>query len=338
MADLSNLFKVAPITASYMTGGQQAMDEQSQGLEQQRLQQLIQQMQIQNQQSQSMNPLLMEHQQLQNQTLGAKLPGIGLEQDAQRLKNQETAGTLESTIGAKNSDNLTKISGNELKNAEEINKSYTKYANVLEGIPEDMRFGVLKGLVGEKTSKTPMFQFLSTQVKSEDLPKVLKQMAEAALQENPQYRQAMDPAKERSASAAATNKTTLEAHRIDAASRERAASIYATSRAAGKGTPEFEAQMAKANGDPVKQLTLLYSEIAKLGPETPEGQALMKRAEAIQKLAAAKLNANPKPGGANLDSLGVESNKPLDIVPDSLKKKDSSAGTTKSGTKFKIIN
>jgi hypothetical protein len=126
MSDLASLMQVAPISAAGMMGQQQQSSLQTAEAERQRLAELIQSLQIKNQFDQQNNPGLMEHQNLLNQSLRAKIPG---EEADSRLKGtaaDKAAGTLKSDIDVGNSNNDKTMEENKIK------KMYTQAQGVYQ--------------------------------------------------------------------------------------------------------------------------------------------------------------------------------------------------------------
>lgn len=144
MADLSQLFKHAPVTAGWMLGGQVADQSAKAKLdrEQMGLQNLTSQQTYDfNQQN---NPLKLENNRLGNQTLEAQLPGVRANSDSLGYKARLEAGTLESSIGAGNAKNAGVVQGEAGKTEAARLKVFDDALPMLESVQDSrMRMQIL---------------------------------------------------------------------------------------------------------------------------------------------------------------------------------------------------
>ena len=293
MADLSQLFKVAPTTAAFMTGGQQAMDEQSQGLEQQRLQQLIQSLQQKNQQDSVMNPLLVDQQRLNNQTLQTKIPGLEADNQTKVLANRQTEGTLESTINATNSKNDSQVAEDQIKRAKNVGGFLGNAGFALENVPVGQRKEKLASLLagaGISANDPKMAGMLGifSQIPEDKLPTALTTYGKQMLQQSEQYMQHLDATKmtteARSADVAATNATNIKIANI----RAEAAASKAEQ---AKG---IEVLIAKAK-TPAAKAEVLEAAAAQEPDPILKQQYIVRAGEARQRAAEDARNRNPQP-------------------------------------------
>jgi hypothetical protein len=228
MADLSQLYKVAPLTAAFMTGGQQALDDDTQTTKTRELQQLIQKYQIENQQSQIMNPLLAAHQGLANDSLSAQIPG----QRAQSQTLQQTAdigaATMPGVIAKTNATNAASTQKAGLQSASDMTKFLTDSAGELDNVPAPARMGYLsqKLLAGNQNPNDPKVAAtlrMLSQLPPDQLPNTLRKMASTLNSQQPAYQQAVDTTKitadAHERAAAGNNAATIKAAQIAADSR-----------------------------------------------------------------------------------------------------------------------
>lgn len=203
MADLSALFNYAPTTAGALVGQQQAMDTQSQGLEQQKLQQLIEGMKQDQAQSAAMNPLRVQELQQKNRGTG--------------LANDLTQATQDSTIGATNAGNSLKISSDNVKQAQQAASMFSSWAGILDATPDEpgarpaKMMELLKSANMDPNSPqvAPLLKVFS-QTPSAKLPQTLRTIGDDLVHHSAAYMQANDV--ENTRAAAVTQSATTHAN------------------------------------------------------------------------------------------------------------------------------
>jgi hypothetical protein len=115
MSDLASLMQVAPISAAGMIGQQNQSQLQTADVERQRLAELIAQLQQQTKFNEQDQPGKLEHQNLLNQSLTAKIPGERANSDLARTNADKGARTLDSDVATHIDENSTKVTENDVK-------------------------------------------------------------------------------------------------------------------------------------------------------------------------------------------------------------------------------
>ena len=217
MSDLSELFKVAPLSAAFQTGQNQAQGRQTEGLRQQELQQLIESRLQKMKQDQLLNPLMVEHQGLQNENLRLGQPRLREEGIEAQLKNQITQGTLGSTIASTNAKNTGVVGAEGAKDAERMHEAMTEAAAMLEQVPPAMRMQTFQQLLQARgfTPQDPKVQGLLQVVGQQDanqLPqffsKMSNQLGQLKMAQSPTAQQAIT-------TTGMNNKNTFDTHAAD---------------------------------------------------------------------------------------------------------------------------
>jgi hypothetical protein len=135
-SDLASLMRIAPVTGAGMAGATHSSDMLNDRANRDRLAAMIQELSIKNQQSQVMNPLLAQHQGLQNQGLEAGLPGIVADSALKGTNATKAAGTLQSDIATGISNNDTTQTENIGKRAATMATMLGKMGAALEAVPD----------------------------------------------------------------------------------------------------------------------------------------------------------------------------------------------------------
>lgn len=178
---LETLFQnLGPSTASLFAGEREGMAQQADLQEQMRQQQLIREIQLKNAQSQVMNPLLAQHQGLQNQGLELGLSGITADSSLKATNAAKAAGTLATDISAGNSNNQTTIGANQVKQGLDKGQLISQTAVELDNLPPVLRTGALMAKLKQYgfDPQSPQIQGLISQVSPENLPEALRKFGE----------------------------------------------------------------------------------------------------------------------------------------------------------------
>lgn len=305
MADLASLYTVAPGTAAFMTGQQQSSDMATADSERQRLAQIVQQLQIANQQAQTMNPLLAQHQGLQNDTLSAALPGV--QGNAASLAAQGSVDTAlaPSRISTGISDNQTKMTENQAKQLSQIGNVFATFGDTLNNTPDLpgarqsklQEFAHTSGLDSTPMGQQVLQQF--AQVPGSQLPQVLKQFGISRIKMSEPYMQATDVEDKKAASALAVQ----QEHNKGLLAQTQAQIAGGRWQRNQVGTDldsQVNAQLLKAT-DPVAQYGILSQAAAIANQNGLPDKALMyaTRARAIEPLVQAKVANKPQQPDVN---------------------------------------
>lgn len=317
MADLSSLFKVAPGTASFFTGINQAQDEQMQDTRMAEIQQLIQSRMQDAEQKAAMHPLSMDHQRLQNQKLGVEMPGVGADAQSKVLKTAREGATQDATIDATNTEQRMKAYqtlGNHLGSlASDVENS--------QGVPPHAALSQALQARGIPQSGQQMIMQKYQGVPASQLVKKMQEDGERILRENSAYAQAYD-----------TTALTNDAHLLINGNNNRTQLELEDKRiAAGKYDKTKATKNAQATWDDVVRKALTkgaragYSalnaaqEWATRNGETGLAAQYAAQAESIRPQAEAEISVlNPKPGAVDVERFtegGIPTNKPKSIAP-----------------------
>lgn len=335
MADLASLMKVAPITGAGFIGAQQSQERLSEALKQQELQQTIAKMQQEREQSSQMNPLLLQKQQLLNQTMQAELPGILEKLKESQLKNKATEGTLDTTIAATNAENNNKMDKEKYDQMGRMSQAFINMAPELEQVPAPARLSYMTGKLKSFgiDPNHPFVQSLTTKLGQnpdampDTLYKIGSRMGQVQALQNPAYLSHVEGAKIGADSAQKVANihagATLGAARIAADSREEIANLKAQE-AAQKQTQVKNLEMLA---------TMKYQQAAQMPDGDPHKQQLLKE---VQELTAVKkwMMENQRPQmDAGLPMLPSSPN-PLASGPQAPQPVQ---GKTSSGIGFKVV-
>jgi hypothetical protein len=327
MSDLASLMKIAPGTASFMLGENQAQARQSEALRQQELAQLISSRMADAAHKQQLNPLELESKQLANQyDREGKLPHVLQQIEQLGLTNAFNKATQPQHIAATNSDYEEKIGANEKKERDRFTQTLIDIGQELEGTPAPQRMMQLRASLqnAKINPDSPMAQQWLNRLKEVDpvaLPKYFSdlsnQLGQVKANQTPAYRQSIDTAtinkEAQERIAKGNNATSIEVARINAKSRldtaaKRAASandilarIKSGQVSYEKGAVQFEI-MSQFEEDEIKAAQ--YAKIARALQEAD----LKKKREAAQ-------------GRVDPNSVGVET-----VVPQEANLGDRNSG------------
>jgi hypothetical protein len=309
MSDLSSLMQIAPYAGTYMAGQQNVADLAQKNAETQRLQQLIQSLQIANQQSQTMNPLLVQHQSLQNQGLEAGLPGIQAESSKKQSEAKLKAGTLDSDIEAGNSANQTKLTQDKVKQIQATGQllyGAGAFAMNAEG-PGGAKLAVADFL---KQHNIPL-DHPGAQMTLNMSPQQMMQYGETMMKHSEDYLKSIDTEKLRADShlkgvgMQVQGQKDVEQMRIDAGKYKKA------------DKSRFENYFSTLKTSRDKHAALVDEATkARLGGDMSTAANFMARAEALRPQAEAEISAiNPKPGTVDLSKIGGDNTIPTNAKP-----------------------
>jgi hypothetical protein len=199
MADLNDLFKVAPGMASFFTGQQQSLDQTNKQTENARLAQVLADLQQKNQQNAQMFPEEHLSKQLGNRTTEAKLPGEQAKSLQEQLLAQKQQQTFDSDVAATNSKNTAAVSKDSSDQYGRYMSDLTQFGAVLEKVPVPMRVATLKQMLGQAGyANMPSQLFEMVSADPQRMPQALREAASAMgqmkAQQSPAYHQGMDVA------------------------------------------------------------------------------------------------------------------------------------------------
>jgi hypothetical protein len=341
MSDLAALLNVAPGSAGFMMGQNQALNRESHQSKQQEIAATLQKLQQELMQNQDMHPLKMEYQRLLNSGVPISQAHTQAQTDELGLKNTESRATMDTRIG----EIKRKAAHGAANDSMNLGTAFSKYmidtAGYLDTMPPMMRG---KGFMDRiQSSGMPMDNPLAQQwmemVKNtppESLPKKLRDMATALAQQEPGYIKEMD--KEKLQQEGQTkregmrNATTLESTRITANSRLEVAQAKARKLGADAvglaNTKRFEEALNKiliAESDPeVDEATL--KRLGELKAKIMDAKTQFEKAKNVGKPA--------------VDGMGipVQGDPKLQGTPGALAPASAPlAGKTKGGIGYKII-
>jgi hypothetical protein len=199
MADLSDMFKVAPVTAAGFTGANQALDQRNKQVENARLAQVLADLQQKHSQNEQTFPVELLGKQLGNQRTQAEIPGIQARGLQDQLTAQKSQQTFTSDVAATNSDNQNKVGKNQSAQYERYMSDLTQFGSVLEKVPVPMRVATLKQMLdGAGYANMPQQLFQMVSADPQRMPQALREAASAMgqmkAQQSPAYHQGMDVA------------------------------------------------------------------------------------------------------------------------------------------------
>lgn len=294
MADLSQLFKNAPGTAAYMTGAQQASDQQTDKLRQQQLMELINELRQKQQQSAQQFPLELEHARTRNESLRAGIPGITASGRAQELSNQATEQTQPGAIAATNATNADRALAAQAAVSDRMGKIFRDLGPEVSNLPAPLRaaYALTKLKTSGVDEKHPMYEQYSKAITSQDpeqLPKMFEGIAKTYNEQNLKYQTSLDAVTKRSENLRTVTNMKIEAQRqADALKAELALRLkqMGVNSKAGTKDPLASARTATAlHAQLVDQGTK-----ALLAGNTEEAQAYFTRANAQANQAVAELD------------------------------------------------
>jgi hypothetical protein len=199
MADLNDLFKVAPGMASFFTGQQQSLDQTNKQTENARLAQVLLDLQQKHSQNEQSFPLDLEAKRLGNQTTEAKLPGERAKSLLEQLGAQQKQETVGSDTQAAISNNQKTVSTNQSDQYGRYMNDLMQFGGMLEKVPVPMRVATLKQMLdgaGYANMPPQLFQMVSAD--PQRMPQALREAASAMgqvkAQQSPAYHQGMDVA------------------------------------------------------------------------------------------------------------------------------------------------
>jgi hypothetical protein len=199
MADLNDLFKVAPGMASFFTGQQQSLDQTNKQTENARLAQVLADLQQKHGQNEQSFPLDLETKRLANQSTLAELPGKQAKSLQEQLTAQKGQQTFTSDVAATNSKNNASVSKDSSEQYDRYMSHLTQFGAVLDKVPVPMRVATLKQMLdGAGYSNMPQQLFQMVSADPQRMPQALREAASAMgqmkAQQSPQYHQGMDVA------------------------------------------------------------------------------------------------------------------------------------------------
>jgi hypothetical protein len=195
MSDLASLMKIAPGTASFMMGQNQAQTRESEALKQRELQGIIEERLNKMRIDQDMAPLKQEHQRLQNSGLQEGLAGITATSRKLGTEADLANATYGSDVASKVSTNETTVTKNNSDQLTKVADAFGKMGAMLENEPEPTRAAKFRSMMEQGLGNSPQAQQLYgtfSQVPSAKLPAALRAMAEQLAKQSPAYTQAMD--------------------------------------------------------------------------------------------------------------------------------------------------
>lgn len=321
MADLSQLMGIAPNTAAFMMGQNQAQSRESERLRQQELAETIAKMQAEASLAQQMNPLKVEQQRLANQTTQAGLPGVEADSALRQLKARLGQGTIESDISAGVSQNQEQVSKNQESQRARVGKAFLQLAPELDTIPNlpGQRAARIRTFLTQELGMPeshPQYTRLMDVVKntpSADLSKVLTNIGASLARQDPGYIKAIDL--EKMQQAGANRRQGMS----DAASMAREKFKVESKKDTDKNAikdweDEVALQLRKAAGDPVKMYSILRRAETLAGQSgfADKAQKYATQADDIESVARAKLDAS-RAGKPDPAAMGVETLPPTEL-------------------------
>jgi hypothetical protein len=182
MSDLTSLMQMSPGMGGFYMGQNQANNTAMDQLKMRELADLVQQRALESQQKQQMNPLLQEHQRLQNQGLQAGLPGITAEAQTRQQAAQKGAATLQSGIEATNATNQKTVDDAKYEKLTKTRDVMLQAGPVLSQVPPPMRGAAFRQMIEQAgmNINNPQVQAILAQAQNnpEGFPQMIAQMAE----------------------------------------------------------------------------------------------------------------------------------------------------------------
>jgi hypothetical protein len=147
MADLSSLFQVAPGTASYFTGQNQALASASEQLKQVELAQKIKQAMQESEFNQQLNPLKLEQQRLTNKSTELGLPGISADVESKQAKAKKDTATVDTDIAATNAENNDKADKVKFEQFNRASQVLLSAGAQIDSVPGPARKGAFEQMI-----------------------------------------------------------------------------------------------------------------------------------------------------------------------------------------------
>lgn len=339
MSDLAQMMQVAPGTASFFMGQNQANKVAEDRLKQRELADLIAQRAAEAQQKAQMNPLMLENQQLQNRGLQEGLGGITADSQMKRLKAERDAATQGSTIDATNFENADKVNKGKYEQFERGQKFMMQAGAQLAEAPPALRAGVFRQMIEQAgmNANAPHLQamMLAAQRDPDALPKMAQAMAERlgkqALAMNPAAQASMYGHRLAAEASKYGDDKRLEGTKYSADERARTARAKTESKLKEADSTIARWKEGKIPNDrllSIAQYELTYAQTDE------ERKKWMEAGIAAQN--AMKYSGDVKNDGKN--ALGEDGNiVQREAKPPITREEAPKAGQTKSGVKFKII-
>jgi hypothetical protein len=341
MADLSDLFKVAPGMASFFTGQNQSLDQNNKQIENARLAQVLADLQQKHQQSNELHPYEVESKRMGNASALAKLPGEEAKSLSEVLKARRETQTFGSDVAAGISKNESDISKNSSDQYGRYMSDLTQFGAVLEKVPVPMRVATLKQMLGQAGyANMPSQLFEMVSADPQRMPQALREAASAMgqmkAQQTPAYHTGVDVAN------------------INRTSAEKIAKGHdATALATERMRQDGKVQAAKLRENKAKDIiglvrtgkmsyekaaTALHIEGTLAENDDPNKKVYLELAAQMQE-AGLKQKREGAPGRVDPGGMGVETvpsqepnlGKPAGPAP-------APVNRTKSGIKYKFVN
>jgi hypothetical protein len=290
--------QIAPTTAAGFMGTNQAQQQQMEQAKQLELAQLMQQRQAQEDRAQALAPGGLQYQQLQNQELQARIPGVQAQSETQAL---DLAGKRQTQPGEINATNF--------KNEDAIVRAgmvrLGTMAPSLEKVPAPNRLPALShslGVMGIKGDAHDTLMEHFSKFDPNQLPKELQRISDAMLRATPEYAQAMDVENKKS-------ETSKAVATIGANSRITVAEDKLAGKGAGKTDPNVDLMAWVRNESKGKPLDVQLSaynrgiQIALSQNNQTLADALFKEATPIKQAIDANPNRNPRAGAPAMSEL-----------------------------------
>lgn len=178
MADLSQLFQYAPTTAGAFLGQQISLDNTKGRLANDTLAQQLQLEAAKEAREQEMFPLRKSNLDLQNQGLGAELPGKTADSRKKKLDADLAEQTFDSNKQATLSKNATQITKDQYEQAENASKTLMTIGDQLSGMPPMLRKQHLDQVITDMkmNPNSPLVQMMR-QMDPNKLPDFTKQLS-----------------------------------------------------------------------------------------------------------------------------------------------------------------
>jgi len=230
--------ELGPGTGAAWAGEREALAQQADLQEQLLQQQRQRELMLKNAQSEKINPLLVQHQGLQNQGLELGLSGITADSSLKATNAAKAAGTLATDISAGNSNNQTTIGANQVKQGLANGQLLAQAAATLEATPPVLRTQQLMGMLKQYgiDPQSPQVQGIVSKIPPEQMPAALRKLGEQVA------RSGMTAAEYNNKDIhAATNQATIESANIHAG-----ATRYAADKGVEKAAAALQAKAGKA--------------------------------------------------------------------------------------------
>jgi hypothetical protein len=300
--------QIAPTTAAGFMGTNQAQQQQMEQAKQLELAQLMQQRQAQEARASALAPGGLQYQQLQNQELQARIPGI----QALSQRQATDAQKEELALQGQRQTQPGEVDATNFKNRDAVLRTGLTQLGVLapglEKVPAVDRHAALsKALDGMQITGPAKDSLMEHFAKfnPNQLPAELKRISDAVLRNTPSYAQAMDNEDKRAASAQTVAK-------IGANSRITVQDLKNDGKAAaanGKPNPNADVVAwvrSEAKGKPLDVQLSAYNrgiEIAKAQGNIDLATTLYQEALPIKQAIDANPNRNPRAGAPDMGAL-----------------------------------